>query len=754
MVLLYLETLLQLRFFEVLTTAFWYTAAFTGAIALLISAILGLLGQTWNRWLSVALTAVLCLLFCSQVVYEAVFGTMFSVAQMGMGGAAVTNFWKETAATVMQNIPFLLLLLLPVPTVVFLSVKCKAVFLPRRDSLALLALVLALALHMGVLWGLEAGGTGYYSDYYFYHSPDTTTDQAARRFGLLTTTRLELFAGADTQEEAPGLEILTPETTTRPAPVETLPGETTPATEETQPEPKYNVLEIDFDRLNSLTQDEKLLEMNAYVNSLTGTKQNAYTGMLADYNLITICAESFSTAAIHKELTPTLYRLSTEGFVFNNFYNSYLNVTTDGEYSFCLGLWPDTARDRDASSFYATRKSYLPFALGNVFTQQAGAKAYGYHNYLASYYGRDETHPNMGYTCRFARAGMTFTSTWPASDLEMLEQSVGDYIGSGEQFHAYYMTFSGHYMYDTRYNPIAEKNYDAVKHLDYSEAGKCYLACNYELELAMTYLMEQLEAAGIAHKTAIVLAGDHYPYGLKDREYAELMGHDVDAIGKQKSTLIFWVGGMEESVYVDEYMCTNDILPTILNLWGFSYDSRLLAGKDILSDGEHIAVLRDQSFLTDKVCFNASTGEATWFVEESSVPQGYLERLIKTVKNQFLFSANILNKGYYDFLFREAAVEVGTQGWIEGSLWDKDEEEEPAPPPETAPSTEETTAPPEETVAPETQPSTEETEEATEPTAGETLPSTEPPVEETEPATTPAAEETTVPTDTGAGQLP
>ena len=105
---------------------------------------------------------------------------------------------------------------------------------------------------------------------------------------------------------------------------------------------------------------------------------------------------------------------------------------------------------------------------------------------------------------KFARRGMSFTTSWPASDLEMMEQSVDDYIGM-EQFHAYYMTFSGHYKYDTSLNPMAKRNWDAVKDLEgYSNPVKAYLACNIELEKAMAYLMQRLEEQGIACQI-------HYP---------------------------------------------------------------------------------------------------------------------------------------------------------------------------------------------------------------------------------------------------
>lgn len=666
--LLYMEVLLHVLLFGKFTAHFRYAAGFTAAISLGISGLLGMLPRKVNRIVTPVLMGAVSFIFGSQLVYHAVFGTMYSMSLVGMGGQALTNFWRETLRTMLEELPALLGILVPTAVSIVLAVKKKNLFAPGSWAVQLLGLILAGLVGLGVYQSLSLGGTGYYTSYDFFHSKDTTTDQAAQRFGLLTTMGLELFSPDDpTAEEEEGGFLLPVQTDPLPTePSATLPSSTDPdapgVTEPTEPPVEYNVLDIDFDYLNSLTEDQRLLELNAYVRSLSPTNKNEYTGMLADYNLITICAESFATGAIDPELMPTLYKLSTEGFVFTNYYNSYPNVTTDGEYSFCLGLWPDTSRGKDTASFYASRNSYLPFALGNIFASQAGISPWGYHNYKGSYYGRYLTHPNMGYRCKFMSDGMDFTSHWPSSDLEMMEQSVGDFISASEQFHAYYMTFSGHYKYDQE-NPMAARNYKKVKDLPYSEATKCYLACNYELEKAMAYLMEQLEAAGVADKTAIVLTGDHFPYGLTNHQYSQLVGYPIDDFSKYKSTLIFWVGGLEEPIYVDEYMCNIDILPTILNLWGFQYDSRLLAGTDVFSDGQHIAVLRDQSFLTDRVWFNASTGEVIWQVDPATVNESYVDNMIRLVKNQFTLSERILNDAYYNFLFEKGNVEITDDAW-------------------------------------------------------------------------------------------
>ena len=644
--LLFFEFVLHLSVFTDMTAKFFHAVGFTVPFAIFFTLLMSFLPKKASYWTAFGITLALALLYSSQLVYYFVFGSLYSVGIMGEGGAAITSFWRETLKTIWEHLLQLLLLFLPiVPLLVF-----KKFFQSKMKPLNYVWWIILVCLFafMSLINAacLKVEGTGFYSTYYFYYDANTTTDQAAENFGLLTAMRLEFASREDlgaAQEEEEGYYTPTPD-------------DVVDTTEDTgEDAPKYNVLNIDFDALNSKTNKKAIKEINNYCASLTGTQQNEYTGMLADYNLIYICAESFSTAAIYPELMPTLYKLSTEGFIFNNYYNTYPNVTTDGEYTMCMGIYPDISRKKSDASFRVAQDNYLPFTLGNIFSSQRNIQGYGYHNYKGSYYGRNKTHPNMGYEMKFMNAGMKFTSAWPASDLEMMEQSVADYIGQ-EQFHAYYMTFSGHYRYDTDSNVIARRNWDTVKDLPYSETARAYLACHMELEKALTYLMEELEKAGVADKTAIVLAGDHFPYGLKNSQYSELIGYDIDYFTKQKSSLIFWVGGMEKPIEVDTYCCNADILPTVLNLWGFQYDSRLLAGTDIFSDGTHVAVLRDNSFFTDKVWFNASKNKVKYLVDESEVPEDYIENMTKLIKTKYKISKDILDYDYYRFVFDNTDV--------------------------------------------------------------------------------------------------
>lgn len=501
-------------------------------------------------------------------------------------------------------------------------------------------------------------GKGDGSAFAAYTSPYIDSDTAAGRLGVLTNSVVELgykLFGSNVQVEEGEEIMLIPDAPDIPSiKVEHAP--------EVDTSPNI-ISSIDFNKLMSMTDDSDKQALCEYFASVTATNKNEYTGLLKDYNLIYICAESFSQYAIDPDVTPTLYKLSQGGFVLNNYYNSYKNTTTNGEYTFMTGLWPDVSRDADAGSdagsFPKSSNKYLPFALGNMF-EGNGVKTFAYHNYKGTYYSRNKTHPNLGYTwLRFmdGENRMKFTSWWPSSDLEMMEQTVDDYINN-EQFHTYYMTFSGHGPYSTD-NPIAVRNYDTVKELlgdrELKEQAVYYLAANYELEKAMTYLVERLEEAGKLDKTMIVIAGDHYPYYLQTQALNSIAGHKVDqTFEKYKSSCIMWCGGME-AVEVDTYCCNVDILPTVLNLFGLEYDSRLLPGVDIFSDNIHIAMLYNKSFVTDMVKYDSQKNKAEWLEAADSLTdeqkQQYLDYCIAATKSRYTASLKTMDEDFFNFVF-------------------------------------------------------------------------------------------------------
>src|SRR5699024_2243938 len=100
-----------------------------------------------------------------------------------------------------------------------------------------------------------------------------------------------------------------------------------------------NVMDVDLAAVAAGTDNEEIQWLANYFNSVTPTRKNEYTGMFEGYNVIFFTLEGFSGYAIDPELTPTLYKLTHEGFVFNNFYTPlHFTSTSGGECQNLLGL--------------------------------------------------------------------------------------------------------------------------------------------------------------------------------------------------------------------------------------------------------------------------------------------------------------------------------------------------------------------------------------------------------------------------------
>lgn len=628
--------------------------------------------------------------YLAQCIYFKNFGSLFSVSMAGMGAQALGNFWWALKDTLLENVGVILLIFLPLAVTIIISIIRKT----NVDSIKLWIKGVMLA-SVAALWGLGilllmAFGTGRQSAYFVFTNALSDTDTTVNKFGALTTSIVEAGAyylgmGVDADDlisnelvsesdfVVPVIVPVEPVTSTEKGDEEATPDADIPEVVEPEPVQYWVDERIDFNELLNTTDDKELQAMCKYFASRSGSKKNEYTGIFEGYNLIYICAESFWTYAIDEKVTPTLYKMANNGVILNNFYNSFKNTTTNGEYAFVTSLWPNVSRKanmgKQVGSFPQSSMRYMPQGLGKLF-KNVGASAYGFHNYKGSYYGRDASWPNLGYECYFSGTGMRFTTAWPASDYEMMEQSIPKYIND-EQFHAYYMTFSGHgsYAYDFNTgegNAMVGRNYQTVidalgSDNKLSDKAVGYLSANYELEKAMTYLLDELDKAGKLDNTVIVICGDHYPYYLFDGDRKSLAGHKIDEnFGIYESTCIIYNEGLKEPIVSDNYCCNVDILPTMLNMFNIPFDSRLMMGNDIFSDNIHKAVLYNQSFATEYVKYDNINLSAEWsdltaeWTEEQK--ENYLQGVITLNETEASVSTHILVDDFFKFVYKNSGI--------------------------------------------------------------------------------------------------
>jgi phosphoglycerol transferase MdoB-like AlkP superfamily enzyme len=231
----------------------------------------------------------------------------------------------------------------------------------------------------------------------------------------------------------------------------------------------------------------------------------------------------------------------------------------------------------------------------------------------------------------------------------MMKETIPMFINE-DKFHVYYMTVSGHSNYYWNANAQSAKNRDLVKDLPYVEYAKGYLAAQIELDKAMAYLLDELQKAGKLDKTLIVLSADHYPYYLKPDMFTELNnGTPVDTTFElYRSALIIYNSKMKGET-ITKPVSSMDILPTVDNLMGVAYDSRLLMGSDVFGNREPLVIFKDRSFITSAGRYNAKTKVFTYNKGVVENPQ-YVKSMIDIINAKFYYSQKFLETDYYKII--------------------------------------------------------------------------------------------------------
>lgn len=703
-ILMYLEIVYHLGCFGISAISPVLAFTFVLVLAAFGTLIVGCAGGKWKKRVLRIYLVLVYLLYAVQLVYMGIFKQPLLWEAVVRGGQdALTNYWREALTGVVSALPYLGLMLFPVIGMEIL-LHCRKFSLPEFDNMGKLRMTFCAG--VGVILSVMVVMIGkyidadYYDNYMEFYDPLTATEkmgvlvlfQRDTAKGIAGLGRFVVQAagiekpGTDEKEEPAG-NVGKPEENSAAGEDDAGTGghgsaeaglqttEGVPGEEESnksqnggecgenqeiqEPDTSPNELPIDLTMLQSNADNDETTWLAEYMAKTTPTNRNVYTGLFEGYNLIFLTAEGFSPYAVREDLTPTLYRLIHSGFDFTNYYVPlWQTSTSDGEYVNCTGLIPDGQ--------FSMRKSgsnNMRFALPGYFASQETISM-AYHNNSLSYYERHVTHNNLGYVYKAARLGdlkesewgqyifpMENPDRWPASDLEMLQGTMPEYIDQ-DRFHVYYLTVSGHMNYNFTGNAMSAKNREAVAGLEMSENARAYIACQIELDKALEYLLSELETARKLENTVICLSADHYPYGMTQEEYEELAGKSLSKnMDLYRNNLILWNVKLEDNPRViDKVCCSVDILPTLLNLFGFEYDSRLYAGRDIFSEEEGMVIFSDRSFITDQVIYNRKAKETLWKDAATADEASYLEQKKQEVKDRYQFSAYVLRNDYYQMI--------------------------------------------------------------------------------------------------------
>ena len=628
--LIYLEIIMKVIICkQILNTGLIYTTIFLVPFILLFTILTKAFNEKINRIIMTILLAVITIYYEVQLIFFGLFSVPFSFSTIGLASQAFDFVTIVKDAILVRIIPFILILL----PFIFRIILRKKINCTRYHKYTIISLIIIFIIsYLLTFVYLQPNKKDDYSANKLYFNLDDQTS-IIDKFGLLTYTKIDIKRQLVGYES----EII----------VEKQQEPT--KKEEVLDEVVYgdNILDIEFKE----SSNKNINSLNNYVQNQTPTNQSEYTGMFKGKNLIFILAEGFNEIAVDEQRTPTLYNMIHTGFNFTNFYSPVYLSTTGGEFQATTGLIPT----QEILKLWKKEQPTIEFALGNAFGR-LGYRAQSYHNWTYTYYKRNITMKTLGFN-NYKGCGNGLEKEmdchWLPYDSTMAEVTSKNYLGKEGNFVTYYVTVSGHSPYNTSDN-IAKHHWDTVKDLNYSDPVKYYLAAQVELDKMLEKLVEKLKESGELDNTVIALVGDHYPYTLTNKEMNESSSYKKDdTIEVNHSNFILWNSEMKEPITVDKVGSQIDVLPTLLNLFGVEYDSRMIVGKDILSDYEGIAMFSNHSWVTDYGWYQASTRTFTkkeGKTLENETEQEYIKRMNNRVTNAFSISKLIIDNDYYKYI--------------------------------------------------------------------------------------------------------
>jgi len=352
----------------------------------------------------------------------------------------------------------------------------------------------------------------------------------------------------------------------------------------------------------SLNQDrnERIESATNYLEQGELSTNGNFTGVSSGNNVITIMAESLEWHAIDEELTPTLHNIKQNHVSVNNYHSkSKTNISEAfgflGSYPLAQSfssLLPGTARLTDNNFNYS---------LPNVLKSQGYEHADYFIFHEKDFYRREETHTKFGFNNIYDISDFDVKDSniekwgdWPL-DSEVMKGAIDEIAPENldAPFFNWVTTMSMHGPYEGNYrlqkyiDEINESNW--VNPLEETENAyrlKNYMAAAMDLDAAIEYLLTELDQRGLLDTTSIVIYSDHesyynnLAYNVKEIEVGSYQNPELYRV-----PFLIYDKNLP-AMQVENFASPYDVMPTILDLLGISYNQNMYIGNSLLKQNE------------------------------------------------------------------------------------------------------------------------------------------------------------------------
>ena len=411
--------------------------------------------------------------------------------------------------------------------------------------------------------------------------------------------------------------------------------------------------EIDDTILDEIIKNEKnttLNNINNYIKNKDITDYNSHTGMFEGKNVIVIMMESTNDIIINKDLYPNFYKLYSEGISFKNNYSPRNSCATgNNEFSGMTGLY--TIQNNCTANVFSNNTYFT--SIFNIF-KNAGYRATSMHDYTEQYYVRNIIHKNLGSEAYYNAKDLNIKyyneyKNW-ASDEDFMNAAMDITLNdtSNKPFMLWLTTVSGHQPYKVS-SVEGDKYLSITEGTDYSMELRRYMSKLKTFDNSLGILLDKLKASGKLDDTVIVLYGDHYPYGLKNKDISSVLTYDLDDYEVERVPMVIYNSTIKSEV-VEKYSSYINLTPTLANLFNLDYDPRYYVGTDVFSDDYlNMVAFADGSWKNADVYYNASSGSVKYYTSNEYTTDELI-RINNIVTNRMQISESIIRNNYFNYL--------------------------------------------------------------------------------------------------------
>ena len=331
-------------------------------------------------------------------------------------------------------------------------------------------------------------------------------------------------------------------------------------------------------------------------------KNNKYTGLFKNKNIIFIQFEGLDDWLITKDGTPFIYNMLNNSFNFKNHYSYYNGggSTFNSEFAVNTGFITPLSYTQNAYTF---NKNYFPYSMANILKNE-GYSVNAFHMNTGEYYSRTINYKNWGYDNYYGLIDMfEYNDDTYTLDRELiLNEKFNELLFKEDTpFVDYIITYSGHlpftnskgvckllYDEDNKPEEIVEstENEDTkakesitIERTPMTEE-ECIRRQAKETDYMMELLLKNLEEKNLIDNTIIVAFSDHYLYTVEDKtildKYKETSNNLIN-----KTPFFIWSKGTKKTD-INKVTSQLNILPTTLNLLGIPYNPNNYIGTDAL----------------------------------------------------------------------------------------------------------------------------------------------------------------------------